>query len=87
MQSTRHWSTYATLYTLTDDTTDLAIQQTLIDEKVPATVDLRARFNWFLRPRFALFAEGSNLCNAKLYDWAYYRNYGVGFTVGVKIQF
>jgi hypothetical protein len=86
MQSTRHWSTYATLYALTDDT-NLATQQTLIDEKVPTTVDLRARFNWFLRPRFALFAEGSNLCNAKLYDWAYYRNYGVGFTVGVKIQF
>jgi len=34
-----------------------------------------------------LFAEGRNLCDAKLYDWAYYRDYGVGFTAGVKLQF
>ena len=50
-------------------------------------VDLAARFNWFLSRKVTLFAEGRNLCDAKLYDWAYYRDYGVGFTAGVKLQF
>ena len=53
----------------------------------PVTVDLAARFNWFLSRKVTLFAEGRNLCDAKLYDWAYYRDYGVGFTAGVKLQF
>ena len=48
---------------------------------------LAARFNWFLSRKVTLFAEGRNLCDAKFYDWAYYRDYGVGFTAGVKLQF
>ena len=55
--------------------------------EAPFGVDLRVNFDWKVSGRVTLFAEGRNLCDAKLYDWAYYRDYGVGFTAGVKLQF
>lgn len=93
LQSVRHWTTYTLTYERRLDRPDFAMSDDLFpmvglyDYKVPVTVDLAARFNWFLSRKVTLFAEGRNLCDAKLYDWAYYRDYGVGFTAGVKLQF
>lgn len=92
MQSVRHWTAYTFTYEQTSTNwpgfnLDLLPMVGLYDFKVPVTVDLAARFNWFLSRKVTLFAEGRNLCDAKLYDWAYYRDYGVGFTAGVKLQF
>ena len=93
MQSVRHWTTYTLTYERIFNWPDFVLIDDLFpmvglyDFKVPVTVDLTARFNWFLSRKVTLFAEGRNLCNAKLYDWAYYRDYGVGFTAGVKLQF
>ena len=93
MQSVRHWTTYTSVNekpSEPDSDSGLNLGRRVIglyDFKVPVTVDLAARFNWFLSRKVTLFAEGRNLCDAKLYDWAYYRDYGVGFTAGVKLQF
>lgn len=94
LQSVRHWSVWTTYYKekISDMDSGKAVDSALEigfydDYKVPVTVDLTARFNWFLSHKVTLFAEGRNLCDAKLYDWAYYRDYGVGFTAGVKLQF
>ena len=93
MQSVRHWTTYVSTYKeeRADPESGSAAQVRpfldLYDFKVPVTVDLSARFNWFVSRKAAIFIEGRNLCNARLYDWAYYRDYGVGFTAGVKLQF
>ncbi len=93
MQSVRHWTAYTLTYERMLDWPDFVLSNDLFpmvglyDYKVPVTVDLTARFNWFLSRKVTFFAEGRNLCDAKLYDWAYYRDYGVGFTDGVKLQF
>ena len=86
MQSVRQWTTYTSVNekpSEPDSDSGLNLGRRVIglyDFKVPVTVDLAARFNWFLSRKVTLFAEGRNLCDAKLYDWAYYRDYGVGFT-------
>ncbi len=94
LQSVRHWTIYRRTYErIAEWQPDFELNigprpiVELYDYEVPVTVDLAARFNWFLSRKATLFVEGRNLCDAKLYDWAYYRDYGVGFTVGVKLQF
>lgn len=93
MQSVRHWTTYTAVNEKpSEPDSDFGLNlvrrlSDLYDFEVPVTVDLSARFNWFLSRKATLFVEGRNLCDAKLYDWAYYRDYGVGFTAGVKLQF
>ena len=79
LQSTRKWSDYQL------DAASGA--ESFGSVEVPFAADLRVSFDWKVSGRVTLFAEGRNLCDAKLYDWAYYRDYGVGFTAGVKLQF
>ena len=94
LQSVRHWTVRTLVYDgIVGSDTDIPMteapspESAVFDYKVPVTVDLAARFNWFVSHRMAFFVEGRNLCDAKLYDWAFYRGYGVGFTAGVKLQF
>lgn len=54
---------------------------------VPATVDVGLTFDWYVSKRCTLFVEGNNLANMNIYKWVYYREYGAGFTAGVKLQF
>ncbi len=54
---------------------------------LPAAVDLSAYLDWQINSKWALFAQGKNLCNANLYPWPLYRGYGAQFTAGVKINF
>ena len=54
---------------------------------VPATVDLGLTFDWYVSKRCTIFVEGSNLADMNIYKWVYYREYGAGFTAGVKLQF
>lgn len=55
--------------------------------KVPFTVDLRVDVDWHVSERVTLFAEGRNLTNAHLYEWAFYPSLGANFTAGAKIRF
>lgn len=92
LQSVRHWSVFASVCEA-NVASDPAgsnterIRHDRFDYEVPITVDLAARFDWFVSHKVTLFAEGRNLCDAKLYDWAYYRDCGIGFAAGVKLQF
>ena len=55
--------------------------------KLPMTVDVGLDVDWFVSKHCTIFVEGRNLANANIYRWAYYREYGVHFTAGVKVQF
>lgn len=55
--------------------------------KVPITVDVRLQADYRLSHRVTLFAEGVNLANQRLYEWANYPLWGAGFTAGVKCTF
>lgn len=55
--------------------------------KVPWTVDVRALFDWKVSARTTIFAEGFNLANSRLCRYPWYREYGIGFTAGVKLTF
>ena len=67
MQSVRHWTTYTSVNekpSEPDSDSGLNLGRRVIglyDFKVPVTVDLAARFNWFLSRKVTLFAEGRNL--------------------------
>lgn len=54
---------------------------------VPFAVDLGVDFEWKISGRVALFAEGRNLADRKLYEYPWYRDYGVNCTVGAKVAF
>lgn len=59
----------------------------LPDFESPFVVDLRAHFDWRISHRVSFFAEGRNLANQRLYDFARYRALGVHFVTGVKVNF
>lgn len=53
----------------------------------PFSVDVGADFDWRITSGFSLFAEAHNLADAKLYRYAWYPEYGINFTAGVKFVF
>lgn len=53
----------------------------------PFAVDLRVTFDWKISHRVTFFAEGRNLINQSLYRFAWYPEYGINCTAGVKINF
>ena len=79
MESERSWSTLD--YMFVDEARYLPVF------KAPFTVDLRAHFDWRVSHRVTLFAEGRNLADRRLYDFARYPELGANFTVGVKANF
>ena len=50
-------------------------------------IDLGAKVSFSATNSVDVFAEGVNLINAKIYDYANYYRSGIGFKVGVKIEF
>lgn len=55
--------------------------------RAPVAADVKLGFDWIVDSRWTVYAEGRNLADMKLYDWAcYYRN-GINFQAGVKINF
>ena len=55
--------------------------------EVGGKVDLRVGVSYEVSNRIEVFADGLNLLNSKIYDFAdYYRN-GIGFRCGIKVQF
>ena len=79
MESERSWSTLD--YMFVDEARYLPVF------KAPFTVDLRAHFDWRVSHRVTLFAEGRNLADQRLFDFARYPELGANFTVGVKATF
>ena len=50
-------------------------------------VDLGLTFDWFVGKQCTIYIEGRNLANAKIYNWALYKQYGIGALAGIKVQF
>ena len=59
------------------------------DFKAPLTIDLGLYADWHINKKCTVFAEGNNLLGDVMptYRWAFYREMGASFTVGVKVQF
>ena len=55
--------------------------------EAPFAVDVRVNFDWKVSGRVTLFAEGRNLADRRLYEYAWYPELGANFTVGVKANF
>lgn len=54
---------------------------------VPFSVDLAADFEWKISGRVAVFVEGRNLLDRRLYRYPWYPEYRVNFTAGAKVVF
>lgn len=54
---------------------------------MPTAFDLGAGVSYRVNRTFELFAIGYNLINQPIYDYAYYYQPGIGFKVGVKVDF
>lgn len=54
---------------------------------MPFAVDLGADFEWKISGRVAVFVEGRNLLDRKLYEYPWYPEYRVNFTAGAKVVF
>ena len=57
--------------------------------KTPTALNLSLYADWHVSKKCTVFAEGNNLLGDVLptYRWAYYREMGASFTLGVKVQF
>lgn len=55
--------------------------------EVPFGLDLRVDVEWKVSGRVALFAEGRNLVDRRLYRYPFFPEYGANFTAGVKLNF
>ena len=55
----------------------------------PISLDLNLYADWHVNKACTIYAEGNNLIGdvLPLYRWAFYREMGASFTVGVKVQF
>ncbi|MDE7069836.1 MAG: hypothetical protein K2O63_04885 [Alistipes sp.] len=68
---------------------DLAAADPVVvrNRRIPYTLDLGVDADWYVAENVTVFAEGRNLCNRKMYEWNGFPQWGVGFTVGVKLVF
>ncbi len=82
VQSVRKWSIVDRIPT--GDAQEAPYRETF---EAPFAVDLRVNFDWKVSGGVALFAEGRNLLNRRLYEYPWYPEYGANFTAGVKLAF
>lgn len=68
---------------------DLAAADPVVvrNRRIPYTLDLGVDADWYVTENVTVFAEGRNLCNRRMYEWNGFPQWGVGFTVGVKLVF
>ncbi len=55
--------------------------------KAPAAFDLKANIAFKVTNSIEAYIDGANLLNQKIYHYAHYYNRGLGFMVGVKMDF
>lgn len=84
MQSVRHWTS---LVYPTPPPGSPAMTMRVESFSAPFTIDVGFDVDWRITQSFSLFAEAHNLADMKLYRYAYYPEYGINFTAGVKFVF
>jgi hypothetical protein len=79
--------TYVQDYTLFLPETTLPVQRGVFE--APVSLDLSLYGDWHISKTCTAFVEANNLLGDVLptYRWAFYREMGASFTVGVKVQF
>ncbi|MFI3289623.1 MAG: hypothetical protein SNH55_07350 [Rikenellaceae bacterium] len=55
--------------------------------EIPTTFDMGASVDYRYKDNFVIFADVNNIFNSDIYNWVYYREYGINFVAGVKIKF
>lgn len=55
--------------------------------KMPLAVDLGAGLSYRINRMVEIYADGKNLLNSTIYDYAHYLRPGIGFMLGVKLDF
>lgn len=55
--------------------------------EAPSSIDLRVGLSFKASKRVEIYADGYNLLNDDIFDYAYYYRNGTGFMAGVKIDF
>ena len=87
LRSKTRWTyvEYESLYSETPATTPVAIGRF----EAPLWVGLNLYADYKVGKACTIFAEGNNLLGDAMptYRWAFYREMGASFTVGVKVQF
>ena len=84
VQSVRHW----TVFVYPASASGIAPAPPRMESfAAPFSVDVGADIDWRITQGFSLFAEAHNLADMKLYRYAYYPEYGINFTAGVKFVF
>ena len=53
----------------------------------PFYADVNLDVDWKVSKQCTLFVEGRNLANANIYRWAWYRELGIHFTLGARVDF
>ena len=68
---------------------EVTISPQIFTFKARTSLNLSAYVDWHVNNTWTVFAEGNNLLGDVLptYRWAFYREMGASFTVGVKVQF
>ncbi|MFI3304420.1 MAG: hypothetical protein SNF68_06335 [Rikenellaceae bacterium] len=66
---------------------DLVGVESLSTINIPATFNLCARAECVLNSGVVIFCNLTNILNNDLYEWARYREYGVGGVIGAKFEF
>ena len=74
-------------YTLFIPTATMPVQSGVFN--TPTALDLSLYADWHINKSCTVYAEGNNLLGDVMptYRWAFYREMGASFTVGVKVQF
>lgn len=86
MQGKRSWSTY-TIDTIDHTQTPSHADLYPAPFTAPFAADLGLTIDWRVSRSVTIFAEGRNLANQRLYEYAWYPEYGVNCTLGVKANF
>ncbi len=84
LQSVRHWTVFVYPSVASGIASATPRREAFA---APFTVDLGADIDWRITQGFSLFAEAHNLADMKLYRYAWYPEYGINFTAGVKFVF
>ena len=79
--------TYVQDYTLFSPDTTVPVKTGVFE--APMSLGLSLYADWHVSKTCTVFAEGNNLLGDVMptYRWAFYREMGASFTVGVKVQF
>ena len=83
----RKWKFYVGGDMVGARSTSMLVEGKMDKFDMPLTFDLGAGLSYRINRMFEVYADGKNLLNSKIYDYAHYYRPGIGFMLGVKMDF